>query len=96
MFQCLSAACAHVDVGRSINKILLGSIRYLCLILAVVQYSGLAIAGNAPPVWTVPVNQISSDGYALLGWEPAAGENSKFYKVTETFDEQVSVHYTEA
>ena len=96
MFQWFSAACACKDVCRLINAVRFGSLRCMVLILAVFLYSGVVVAGNSPPIWTVPVEQTSNDGYALLGWEPAPGENSRLYKITETFKETVSVHYTEA
>ena len=90
MFQWLSAACASKSVVR------FSSYEWVVLILLVFQFSGVAVAGNLPPEWTVPVHQTSEDGYALLAWEEKRPEKAGFFKITETFKEKVSVHYTES
>ena len=97
MFQWSSAVfCGCKGEGRSRSVGRLATFRSVLVLLTLLQVCGSAFAGNAPPKWTVPVQQTSDDGYALLGWESAVGDNSRLYRITESFNDRVSIHYTEA
>ena len=96
MFQWLTAACTCKNVNSVKNGFSLGSHRWVFLIFLVFQSPGFAVAEYSPPVWTVPIQQTSDDGYALLAWKPAGGGKTGLFKITETFDGKVTVHYTES
>ena len=94
MFQWLTAACACKNINSVKNGFSLGSHWWAFLVLLVFQFPGIAVAESAPPVWTVPIQQTSDDGYALLAWESAGREEGRFFRITETFDGKTTVHYT--
>jgi len=96
MFQRLIAAFDCTDVDCFNNFFSVRSFRLLVLALLIFQSPGVAAAQDSPPAWTVPVQQTSDDGYALLAWERLDDETHGFFKITETFEKQVTVHYTEA
>ena len=77
------------DVFRS------GLINSVLLMLLSFHYPGQAFAGGSPPAWTVATQLTSDDGYADLDWVLPDGETAGFFKITETFEDKVSVHYTE-
>ena len=95
MFQLLAAACACKKVNSIHSVFGLRLNRWVLLILLVLQIPGIVVAENAVPVWTVPVQQTSDDGYAHFAWE-SDGESARLFKITETFDGRVTVHYTES
>jgi len=68
----------------------------IMLIFMVFQCPGPVLAGTSTPAWTVPIQLTSDDGYTFLDWALPEGETADFFKITETFKGQVSVHYTEA
>ena len=96
MFQWLMAGqtCTHMNSLKNAARPVL-SWRAL-LVLVVFQSAGVAFADGPPPRWTVPVQQVSDDGYAMLAWETQGNENTGSFKITETFKKKVTVHYTEA
>ena len=96
MYQWISAVCDgfNVDSFKKVNW--LNAFSWAFVVLLTFQYSSTAYAANSSPRWTVPVQQTSDDGYALLAWELAAGDESGLFKITETFRDKVTVHYTES
>jgi len=96
MFQWLVATRACKNVNRVKNVASLNLFSMVVLVLLVFQSSGFAVASNSPPTWTVPVQQTSDDGYALLAWQSVVDESPGLFKITETFKEKVMFHYTES
>ena len=96
MFQWLMAACACKNINSVKNGFNLSSNKWALLLLLVFQFPDIAVAESLPPVWTVPIQQTSDDGYALLAWESAGREEGRFFRITETFDGKTTVHYTES
>ena len=95
MFQWLSTIRVCASSNCVMNVFGLNAIRRVFLILMVLQCIDVAVAGSNPPTWSSPLQQTSNDGYALLAWESPESEEAGFHKITETFEEKVSIHYTE-
>ncbi len=96
MFQWLTAGDACINTDRVKNVARPGLSGWVLLVLLVFQVPGIVVAGQSAPGWTVPLYQVSGDGYATLAWEAEQRENSGLYKITETFGNEVSIHYTES
>jgi RHS repeat-associated protein len=72
------------------------SYRCVFYFLIILQSTNLAIAGTSSPIWKVPARLHSDDGYAFLDWTLPVGQAAEFFRITETFDNEVTVHYTES
>ena len=96
MFQWIFAAFACFRVDRFDNLAGFCFFRSLFLLLLALHIPGVAVAKGKPPVWTVPTQQTSDDGYALLAWEASGDEPNGFFKITETFKGKATVNYSEA
>ncbi len=95
MFQWLAAGCACINTNRVKKVARPGLCIWAFLVLLVVQGPGVAVAGGPAPGWTVPLQQSSDDGYAELAWEAGGGKGAGLFKITETFRNEVTVHYME-
>ena len=96
MFQWLSAVLGCINISyfkKAVSSRLLSAV---FLALLAVQYSCTVFAGGSPPVWTIPVNQVSDDGYASLAWKSEKSDKPGLFKITESFKGEVTIHYTES
>ncbi len=96
MFKRLLAAFVCVGVQWSNDIFSFNSFRLLAVLLLLFQVPAIAAPPSPPPAWTVPLQQTSDDGYALLSWERTGDDAGGFFKITESFEGEVTVHYTEA
>lgn len=96
MFQWFTDGGARLPAIGSGIRFQFGLLHCALLILLVSQSTGIAVAGTSAPNWIVPNTLTSDDGYAFLGWTMPEGQSAGFFKITETFEMEMTIHYVES